>query len=77
MRQGLDEHPNHCPVSELLKSSIRRQYPPAHNPESEPGHALRQEIVLRKQRSLVEPAQRPERIPLEHHEHSRSERLRE
>ena len=77
MHHGFDEHPNYRPVSKLPKPSIRREHPTAHNPESQPGHTLREEIVLREQRSLVEAAQRPERILLEQHEHPRSERLRE
>ena len=72
----LKEHPHHRPVPELLKPPVRRQHPSAHYPKPYPCHTLRQQIILRKQRLLIKPTQRPKDLAVEQHKHPSSKRLR-
>src|SRR5947208_15078626 len=73
VEHGLQEQSKHLHAANTAEAPVGCMNAPAHNPEFPVRNFLAQQIIFRKECTLVEAAQAVEGFPVKQHKHSRAE----
>src|SRR5580698_4992174 len=73
VKHGLEEHPDHFGVAELLEAAVGGEDSSAHDAEADASDTFGEKVVFREEGALVETAETPEGFAVEEHEHAGGE----